>query len=52
MLLTIVLRKDVPDEETAQTLYNTVIQKLEDRPYVKITGQVSSLLELNHEVPE
>lgn len=51
MQLTIVLRKEVPDEQTAQTLFNVVTQKLEDHPDVKITGQVSTSLELTPEVP-
>lgn len=52
MQLTIVLRKDVADETAAQNLFDIVKQKLEDFVDVKVTGQVSSQLILNHEVPE
>lgn len=47
MKLTIVLRKEVVDENQAQILYDIVKQRLDDHPEVEITGSVSSSLPLN-----
>lgn len=41
MYLTIVLRKEVPDTETAQTLTDIVRDKLSEHPEVRITSSVS-----------
>lgn len=42
MQLTIVLRKEVPDEATAQQLYDIVKEKLADQPDVKITASTNN----------
>ena len=47
MLLTIALRKEVPDVETAQALYELVKNRLADKPDVTVNGQVTETLELN-----
>lgn len=44
MQLTIVLRKEVPDEATAQQLFEIVVEKLESQPDIDITGTVNSQL--------
>ena len=51
MQLTICLRKEVADEAQAQTLFDIVQDKLSEHPDVKITGQVSTTLVLEPEVP-
>lgn len=50
MNLTIALRKEVPDVETAEALLTVVKAKLADHPEVVISGSVSEILGL--EVPE
>ncbi len=47
MQITIALRKEVPDVETAQQLFDLVKQRLEDHPEVTVSGQVTENLELN-----
>ncbi len=42
MHLTIVLRKDVPDRETGQAIFNLVKEKLADRPDIKVDGSVTN----------
>ncbi len=42
MKLTIVLRKDVPDRETGQAMFDLVVAFLADKPDVKVTGTVSN----------
>lgn len=42
MKLTIVLRKEVPDLETAEQLYNLVKERLADHPEVEVKGTVSN----------
>lgn len=44
MHLTIVLRKEVPDEATAQALLDIVAARLADQPDVEVSGQVNSQL--------
>lgn len=46
MKLTIVLRKDVPNEQTAQQLFDIVKTKLEDNPDIEISGTVNQTLPL------
>lgn len=51
MQLVITLRKDVADRDEGEAIFETVKQKLKDRPDIKVTGHVT-----NHfpesEVPE
>lgn len=47
MRLTIVLRKEVPNIEQAQTLTNIVKQKLAEHPEIEITASASESLTLN-----
>lgn len=47
--LTIVLRKDVPDLTTANTLVNIVKAKLADHPDIQVTASYSQTL--NEEPP-
>ncbi len=42
MNLVITLRKDVPDREAGEAIYELVKQKLEDRPDIKVTGHVTN----------
>ncbi len=51
MQLTIVLRKEVPDEATAQALFDAVLTKMEEYPNVNVTGSVSSQMQLPPEDP-
>lgn len=51
MHLIITLRKEVPDEATAQVLFETVVTFLEDKPDVTVTGSVNTVL-LKPEPPE
>lgn len=44
MFLTIVLRKEVPNEAQGIALYEIVKQKLSDHPEVKISGNVNNPL--------
>ncbi len=47
MQLVITLRKDVADRNEGEAVYQTVKQKLVDRPDIKVTGHVT-----NHFVEE
>lgn len=40
MRLTIVLRKDIPDQATGEALIAIVEQKLEDQPEVTVSSQI------------
>lgn len=51
MKLTIVLRKEVPDESTAQTLLDIVANKLSEHPDIEVSGQVSQSLTLTPPAP-
>lgn len=42
MILTITLRREVPDRETARQIYDLVKVKMADRPDVKVTGLASN----------
>jgi len=42
----ITVRKEVPDRETARTLYDLVKQKLSDRPDVEVQGHFSNHFDL------
>ncbi len=42
MQLVITLRKDVADQEEGEQVFETVKQKLEDRPDIKVTGHVTN----------
>jgi len=46
MLLTITLRKEVPNEQTGRTLYEAVKTKMQDNPEVKINGHVAQYFEM------
>lgn len=45
MELVIVLRKTVPDREAGEALFELVVQRMEDRPDVKVTGHVTNHFE-------
>jgi len=45
MHLTIVLRKEIPDKDTGQVLFEFVKSKLTDYPEVQISGQVNETLD-------
>lgn len=49
MYLTITLRKEVPDRETGRAIFDLVIQRMEDRPDVKVTGHVTNHFEFTEE---
>jgi len=51
MRLTIVLRKEVPDEQTAQALLDTVAEKLADYTDIEVSGQVNQSLLLTPPTP-
>jgi len=51
MHLTIVLRKEVPDEQTGQTLLDIVADKLSDHPDIEVSGQVNQSLTLTPPTP-
>ncbi len=42
MQLVITLRKEVPDREAGEAIYELVKQKLEDRPDIEVTGHVTN----------
>ncbi|MBA7653709.1 hypothetical protein ES703_61566 [subsurface metagenome] len=42
MLLTITLRKEVPDSESGKYLYNLVKERLNDHPEVEVKGHVTN----------
>ncbi|MBA7649715.1 hypothetical protein ES703_57513 [subsurface metagenome] len=42
MLLTIVLRKEVPDPESGEFLYNLVKERLNDHPEVEVKGHITN----------
>jgi len=42
MILTITLRKEVPDRETGREIYDLVKDRMKDRPDVIITGHVTN----------
>lgn len=42
MILTITLRRDVPDQETGEFILNLVRERLQDHPEVDIKGHVTN----------
>lgn len=48
MYLIITLRKEVADRDEGRLIYDLVKQKLEDRPDVQVSGQVSNHFDLDH----
>lgn len=42
MQLVVTIRKEVPDRETGEAIYELVKEKLENRPDLKITGHVTN----------
>lgn len=42
MQLVVTLRKDVPDQETGEAIFDLVRQRLADRPDIQITGHVTN----------
>ena len=42
MKLVITLRKDVPDRETGEEIFELVKEKLEDRPDIEVAGHVTN----------
>jgi len=51
MFLTVVLRKEVPDEAQGEILFNVVKDKMSDYPDVTVSGTINSTLP-KPEVPE
>jgi len=49
MNLVITLRKEVPDRETGEEIFDLVKQKMADRPDVIITGHVTNHFDLDEE---
>lgn len=49
MVLTITLRKEVPDREAGRAIFDLVRQRMEDRPDVKVTGHVTNHFEFTEE---
>ena len=47
MFITITLRKEVPDRDTARAIYDLVKQKLADRPDIDITGSANNHFDLD-----
>lgn len=47
MNLVITLRKDVPDRETGETIFNLVKERLNDRPDIIVTGHVTNHFDLD-----
>ena len=46
MYVTITLRKEVPDRETARQIYDLVKQRMVDRPDVEISGSANNHFDL------
>ena len=46
MNLVITLRKEVPDRETGEEIFDLVKQRMADRPDVKVTGHVTNHFDL------
>ena len=42
MYVVIVVRKEVPDRDAGRAVYDTIKQRLADRPDVQITGQITN----------
>lgn len=51
MYLIISLRKEVPDREAGKAIYETVKQRMDDRPDVTITGHVTNHFDLEEPEP-
>lgn len=51
MYLTIVLRKEITDEQQGQAMFEFVVDKIQPFPDVTITGQINSSLPLTPEEP-
>lgn len=49
MNLVITLRKIVPDREAGRAIFELVVQRMEDRPDVTITGHVTNHFEYEEE---
>ncbi len=49
MLVVITLRKEVPDRDSARTIFDLVKQKMSDRPDIVVTGHCSNHFDLNSE---
>lgn len=47
MKLVITLRKDVPDRDSGEAIYNLVKERLADRPDVIVTGHVTNHFDLD-----
>lgn len=47
----ITVRKEVPDRDTARTIYDLIKQRMADRPDVVITGHFSNHFDLQEETP-
>jgi len=43
----ITVKKEVPDRDTARTIYDLVKQRLEDRPDVEVSGHFSNHFDLD-----
>jgi len=46
MNLVVTLRKEVPDRETGQAIFELVKQRMADRPDVTVTGHVTNHFDL------
>ena len=49
MIVTIQLSKEVPDRETARAVFDLVVEKLSDRPDIKVQGYCSNHFILEEE---
>jgi len=49
MFLVITLRKEVPDRDAGQAIFDLVKQRMEDRPDIKVTGHVTNHFNLDEE---
>ena len=49
MILTVTLRREVPDRETARQIYDIVKVKMADHPDVKVTGHASNHFDMEEE---
>lgn len=51
MFLIVTLRKEVPDRETGKAIYDTVKERMADKPEVQINGHVSNHFDLEQTPP-
>jgi len=51
MMLTVTLRKEVPDRDAGKALYDIVKQRMADKPDVDVRGHVANHFDLEETPP-